>query len=180
MVSTKKKLKQRGDSVILRTKKNEPNFIIDWLNKQSNISESLRHLIEKDVAENGVRDVKDEILNKQAYVPSNTVYTSYREIEQTQNVSETNQEPSVDSKATKKEHTFPESNHLSVEDLVQTTELTDKKEVKDEPIIVEQSNEDLREEKVQERVINKAENKPDAPEKMGRKVRERNINLNNW
>ncbi|ADC52372.1 hypothetical protein BpOF4_21884 (plasmid) [Alkalihalophilus pseudofirmus OF4] len=66
MSSRKKKVKKRGESVILRTKKNEPNFIMDWINTQSNISESLRQLIEKDVAENGLRDVNEELLNKAA------------------------------------------------------------------------------------------------------------------
>ncbi|WP_368502711.1 hypothetical protein AB3N04_01030 (plasmid) [Alkalihalophilus sp. As8PL] len=50
----------------MRTKKNEPNFIMDWINSQSNISESLRQLIERDVAENGLRDVNDDIINKAA------------------------------------------------------------------------------------------------------------------
>ncbi|WP_100374848.1 hypothetical protein [Bacillus sp. FJAT-45037] len=64
--SRKKKLKKRGEAVIMRTKRNEPNFIMDWINTQSNISESLRQLIERDVAENGLRDVNDDILNKVA------------------------------------------------------------------------------------------------------------------
>ncbi|WEG19286.1 hypothetical protein PQ478_21610 (plasmid) [Alkalihalophilus pseudofirmus] len=66
MAGRKKKLKKRGEAVIMRTKMNEPNFIMDWINSQSNISESLRQLIERDVAENGLRDVKEDILNKAA------------------------------------------------------------------------------------------------------------------
>lgn len=64
MARRKKRLKERGDSVIIRTKQDEPSYIMDWLNNQSNISEAFRYLIKKDVMTNGLRDLKDEIINQ--------------------------------------------------------------------------------------------------------------------
>jgi hypothetical protein len=52
---------------MLRTKQNEPQYIMDWINSQSNFSKSIRHLIEKDVAENGIRDLKEEMMYKQIH-----------------------------------------------------------------------------------------------------------------
>ncbi|WP_066412887.1 hypothetical protein [Sutcliffiella cohnii] len=64
MARRKKRLKERGDSVIIRTKQDEPSYIMDWLNNQSNISEAFRYLIKKDVMTYGLRDLKDEIINQ--------------------------------------------------------------------------------------------------------------------
>ncbi|MGF7534927.1 hypothetical protein AAGG74_14750 [Bacillus mexicanus] len=47
------KQKGPGDNVILRFKKDEKSTVIDWVNGQSQISESLRFLIEADVQRNG-------------------------------------------------------------------------------------------------------------------------------
>ncbi|MDO6657405.1 hypothetical protein [Anaerobacillus sp. 1_MG-2023] len=63
----RKKPKVRGESCMLRTKQNEPQYIMDWINSQSNFSKSIRHLIEKDVAENGIRDLKEEMMYKQIH-----------------------------------------------------------------------------------------------------------------
>ncbi|WP_182101706.1 hypothetical protein [Niallia taxi] len=55
-----KKLKKAGDRVIWRLREDESPLIIDWLNQQSNISDAIRLLIEKDVSSNGIRVVSRE------------------------------------------------------------------------------------------------------------------------
>lgn len=57
------KLKKPGDQIGIKLKENEPDHIVEWFNKQSVISESIRYFIEKDIAENGIRDISEE-LNK--------------------------------------------------------------------------------------------------------------------
>lgn len=57
-----KKTKQPGDNISLKTKKNEDPAIMQWLNSQTNLMDSLRYLIEKEVHQNGVR-------NLQAFIP---------------------------------------------------------------------------------------------------------------
>ncbi|MFD5853594.1 hypothetical protein ACFWGC_26020 [Cytobacillus pseudoceanisediminis] len=58
-----KKVKKPGDQIPLKLKENEPEHIVAWFNTQDSIAASLRYLIEKDIIENGIRDVKEEILN---------------------------------------------------------------------------------------------------------------------
>ncbi|MFC4779141.1 hypothetical protein ACFO9Q_20300 [Paenibacillus sp. GCM10023252] len=57
-----KKTKQPGDNISLKTKKSENQAIMDWINAQSNLMDSLRYLIELEVHRYGVR-------NLQAHVP---------------------------------------------------------------------------------------------------------------
>ncbi|MBG9587672.1 hypothetical protein [Cytobacillus firmus] len=61
----KKSIKKPGSQIPLKLKENEPNHIVDWFNAQGTIADSIRYLIEKDIAENGIRDVTEEI--KQSY-----------------------------------------------------------------------------------------------------------------
>ncbi|QOK29993.1 hypothetical protein IIE26_26875 (plasmid) [Cytobacillus oceanisediminis] len=58
-----KKVKKPGDQIPLKLKENEPEHIVAWFNAQDSFAASLRYLIEKDIMENGIRDVKEEILN---------------------------------------------------------------------------------------------------------------------
>lgn len=53
----KKTKKGPGDRIHIRLKQDEPDYIIDWINAQSEISESLRVLIAKQVSEHGFKDV---------------------------------------------------------------------------------------------------------------------------
>ncbi|MGG3806087.1 hypothetical protein [Metabacillus fastidiosus] len=71
-----KKTKKAGDMVPIKLRNDEAQHIIDWFNQQSTIVESIRYLIEKDISENGLRDVKDEIRNKFSYFQPNSVYNS--------------------------------------------------------------------------------------------------------
>jgi hypothetical protein len=57
-----KKTKQPGDNISLKTKKTEDHSVMQWINVQSNLMDSLRYLIENEIKSNGVR-------NLQAYIP---------------------------------------------------------------------------------------------------------------
>ncbi|WP_138753937.1 hypothetical protein [Paenibacillus sinopodophylli] len=57
-----KKTKQPGDNISLKTKKTEDPLVMQWLNTQSNLMDSLRYLVEREIASHGVR-------NLQAFVP---------------------------------------------------------------------------------------------------------------
>jgi hypothetical protein len=57
-----KKTKQPGENISLKTKKTEDLSVMQWLNVQSNLMDSLRYLIENEIKSNGVR-------NLQAYIP---------------------------------------------------------------------------------------------------------------
>lgn len=57
-----KKTKLPGDNISLKTKKTEDPLIMSWLNTQSNLMDSLRYLVENEIALNGVR-------NLQAFIP---------------------------------------------------------------------------------------------------------------
>lgn len=58
-----KKTKQPGENISLKTKKSEDPLVMQWLNAQTNLMDSLRYLMEKEIVQNGVR-------NLQAYVPA--------------------------------------------------------------------------------------------------------------
>ncbi|OBZ10211.1 MULTISPECIES: hypothetical protein [Bacillales] len=58
-----KKTKLPGDNISLKTKKTEDPLVMQWLNSQSNLMDSLRYLVENEIALNGVR-------NLQAFVPT--------------------------------------------------------------------------------------------------------------
>ncbi|WP_246079442.1 hypothetical protein [Paenibacillus piri] len=57
-----KKTKQPGDNISLKTKKTEDPAVMNWLNAQTNLMDSLRYLIENEILQNGVR-------NLQMYIP---------------------------------------------------------------------------------------------------------------
>jgi hypothetical protein len=57
-----KKTKQPGENISLKTKKSEDPAVMDWINSQTNLMDSLRYLIEIEIRENGVR-------NFQTFVP---------------------------------------------------------------------------------------------------------------
>ncbi|GAA3410476.1 hypothetical protein ACFFNY_21630 [Paenibacillus hodogayensis] len=58
-----KKQKLPGENISLKTKKNESAVIMDWINSQSNLMDSIRYLIENELRANGLR-------NLQHYIPS--------------------------------------------------------------------------------------------------------------
>ncbi|WP_028543738.1 hypothetical protein [Paenibacillus taiwanensis] len=57
-----KKSKLPGDNISLKTKKSEDPLIMDWINAQTNLMDSLRYLIEQEIVQQGIR-------NLQAVVP---------------------------------------------------------------------------------------------------------------
>ncbi|OIJ21852.1 hypothetical protein BKP45_03925 [Anaerobacillus alkalidiazotrophicus] len=59
-----KKQKKAGDNISLKTKKTEAEEILNWINSQSNLMDSIRYLIENEIRENGVR-------NLQNFIPAN-------------------------------------------------------------------------------------------------------------
>ncbi|WP_284642983.1 hypothetical protein [Paenibacillus silviterrae] len=58
-----KKTKQPGDNISLKTKKTEDPSVMQWINAQTNLMDSLRYLIENEIYQNGVR-------NLQAFIPT--------------------------------------------------------------------------------------------------------------
>ncbi|QYR21786.1 hypothetical protein KZ483_01715 [Paenibacillus sp. sptzw28] len=53
-----KKIKQPGDNISLKTKKNENPAIMQWINAQTNLMDSLRYLIENELHQHGVRNLQ--------------------------------------------------------------------------------------------------------------------------
>lgn len=62
-----KKTKEPGGNISLKTKKNEDPAIMQWLNAQTNLMDSIRYLIENEIRQNGVR-------NLQAFVPAERAF----------------------------------------------------------------------------------------------------------
>lgn len=58
-----KKIKQPGDNFSLKTKKTEDPLVMQWINSQTNLMDSLRYLIENEIVRNGIR-------NLQAIIPT--------------------------------------------------------------------------------------------------------------
>lgn len=63
----KKSIKKPGSQIPLKLKENEPDHIVDWFNAQGTIADSIRYLIEKDIAENGIRDLTYEMKQRFSY-----------------------------------------------------------------------------------------------------------------
>ena len=53
-----KKTKQPGENISLKTKKTEDPAVMDWINAQTNLMDSLRYLIENEVLRSGVRNLQ--------------------------------------------------------------------------------------------------------------------------
>lgn len=53
-----KKVKQPGENISLKTKKNEDPTVMEWLNAQSNLMDSIRYLIEREIQHYGVRNLQ--------------------------------------------------------------------------------------------------------------------------
>ena len=58
--------KKPGDNIIFRLKRNENQQVLDWINAQSNISDSLRFLIELEILRNGIKDFQEVIPPKRS------------------------------------------------------------------------------------------------------------------
>jgi len=58
-----KKTKQPGENFSLKTRKTEDPLVMEWINSQTNLMDSFRYLIEREIARNGIR-------NLQAVIPS--------------------------------------------------------------------------------------------------------------
>jgi hypothetical protein len=69
-----KKTKKPGENISLKTKKNEAPVIIDWINSQTNLMDSIRYLIENEVRVNGIRNLQNYIPSERA-IATNVVQT---------------------------------------------------------------------------------------------------------
>lgn len=64
----KKELKR---SFTFRAKDNEHETILKWLNGQDNVTDSLRYLIEREIIQNGVRNLQHNIPSERDFNPVN-------------------------------------------------------------------------------------------------------------
>lgn len=53
-----KKLKLPGENISLKTKKSEDPAVMEWINAQTNLMDSIRYLIENELIQNGVRNLQ--------------------------------------------------------------------------------------------------------------------------
>jgi len=53
-----KKRKQPGENISLKTKKNESPAVMEWINSQTNLMDSIRYLIENEIGQHGVRNLQ--------------------------------------------------------------------------------------------------------------------------
>lgn len=69
-----KKPKKPGDNISLKTKKNESPNIIEWINCQTNLMDSIRYLIENEVSVNGIRNLQNHIPSERVMpsIPAST------------------------------------------------------------------------------------------------------------
>jgi len=47
-----------GKPAVMKLREDEEQLVIDWINKQTVYADSMRYLIQKDIAENGIRDLQ--------------------------------------------------------------------------------------------------------------------------
>lgn len=71
-----KKIKGPGDNISLKTRKNEEPIILEWINAQTNLMDSIRYLIEKEVADYGVRNLQS-VVPMERKILSNMVPSSF-------------------------------------------------------------------------------------------------------
>lgn len=64
-----KKIKQPGENFSLKTKKTEDPAVMAWINAQTNLMDSLRYLIENELASSGIR-------NLQTIIPAERTWAS--------------------------------------------------------------------------------------------------------
>ncbi|MDQ8738190.1 hypothetical protein [Paenibacillus sp. LHD-38] len=68
-----KKTKLPGENISLKTKKTEDPLVMQWLNTQSNLMDSLRYLVENEIALNGVRNLQAFVPMERSRLQSSTV-----------------------------------------------------------------------------------------------------------
>ncbi|MBD2846868.1 hypothetical protein IDH44_16850 [Paenibacillus sp. IB182496] len=64
-----KKTKLPGENISLKTKKTEHPAVMEWINAQSNLMDSLRYLIENELRQNGVRNLQAHVPAERALLP---------------------------------------------------------------------------------------------------------------
>lgn len=47
-----------GKPAVMKLREDEEQLVIDWINKQTVYADSMRYLIQKEIAENGIRDIQ--------------------------------------------------------------------------------------------------------------------------
>lgn len=53
-----KKRKLPGENISLKTKKTESTAVMEWINAQTNLMDSIRYLVENEIRLNGVRNLQ--------------------------------------------------------------------------------------------------------------------------
>jgi hypothetical protein len=83
-----KKPKKQGDNISLKTKKNESPIIIEWINCQTNLMDSIRYLIENEVTVNGIRNLQNHVPAERAisFKQLSSSTNNENEIENSQNL----------------------------------------------------------------------------------------------
>ncbi|TJY41790.1 hypothetical protein E5161_11330 [Cohnella pontilimi] len=70
-----KKIKQPGDNFSLKTKKSEDPLVMQWINTQTNLMDSIRYLIENEIRSNGVRNLQAIIPTERSGLPSSPSFS---------------------------------------------------------------------------------------------------------
>lgn len=81
------KEKKPGDHIILRLKNTESPLILEWINSQSNLSDSIRYLVEEEIKAHSVRDLQEHIPAKRKPLEVQVETAVTQEIEGNQRVS---------------------------------------------------------------------------------------------
>jgi hypothetical protein len=71
-----KPARKPGENFSFKTKKTEHQAIMEWLNIQDNITDSLRYLIEREILSNGVRNLQEHIPSKRKFDVGQPVVTN--------------------------------------------------------------------------------------------------------
>lgn len=71
-----------------RPRKNENPYVIDWLEKQSNLNDAIRFLIEEDIKKNGIRDLSQFIpaVRSLSNIPSSNIINNKLDDENINNI----------------------------------------------------------------------------------------------
>jgi hypothetical protein len=82
------KEKKPGDHIILRLKNTESPLILKWINNQSNLSDSIRYLVEEEIKAHSVRDLQEYIPAKRKPLEVQVETAATEEVPKIQRISE--------------------------------------------------------------------------------------------
>lgn len=64
MARSKKKAYKPGDTLVMRTRVDEDHLIFEWADKQGEIGDAIRFLIEQEIRTNGLRNLAEHIQSR--------------------------------------------------------------------------------------------------------------------